>query len=45
MNSHKKFTDNKSGKLDPTAVFHEKILKLKFGQFIIFHPNLIHSGI
>ena len=45
MNSHKKFTDNKNGRLDPKAIFNEKILKLKFGQFIIFHPNLIHSGI
>jgi len=24
---------------------NEKLLKLEFGQFIIFHPNLIHSGI
>ena len=42
-NSHKIIEEAADLTID-SSTFHEKILKLEFGQFIIFHPNLIHSG-
>lgn len=40
--SHLKFLPN--GYPNPDEIYHEKLLELNEGQFIIFHPNLIHSG-
>ena len=40
-NSHNQYDRN--GKPNATS-YNCKVLKLKPGQFIIFHPNLIHSG-